>query len=400
MHQFKYYQSTAKRTTKSHEWQCGREIVKSSRLVRFAIAFINLIFKMHRNSKKEPGIFESIVSALSGEPVAALPILIPSKSELRAVTETGSFGVTHPSTLFSQIYLNILKSVEDDASNTQLGPITGATGAVPLTIISTVPDIADHYYDLIIEASFEVIIFSNFWKSSYAARRIGDALRTLSEKIGRIQRPRVAAKIMFDRGSVKHVLYPRVAIAEAEWVSLGLPPSQDIPNVDLEVINYHNFPIGTLHSKFMVIDKRVAVLNSCNIQDNSNLEMMCQFEGPIVHEIWDHALATWGLPGSTKSSRENRNSNALGSAEGSNAGEAAQAAFSSPSDPLPRRSIADVTKALNRAVGSPLPQDITEDDISFAPFRSHARLTTKDIPMVLAPRVPYPSRFFSSLVTD
>lgn len=45
----------------------------------------------------------------------------------------------------------------------------------------------------------------------------------------------------------------------------------------------------------MVIDRRIAVLNSNNIQDMANLEMMTQIEGPIVDSFYDMALWSWGL---------------------------------------------------------------------------------------------------------
>ncbi|KAF3317376.1 hypothetical protein TWF173_011028 [Orbilia oligospora] len=343
---------------------------------------------MQHNSKKSPGILDSMISLISGEPLS-LKIHTPSKGELRAVTEDGSFGATQPSELFSKIFVNIKKSRDHDSSSCPPKSIVGALGRVPLTIISTVPDIADHYYNLIVEAKFEILIFSNFWKNSYAAKRIGEGLKVLSERIGQNNRSPVIVRIMFDRGSVKHVFQSRVAVAEAEWVTLGLPSTKDAPYVDLEVLNYHNLPIGTFHSKFVVIDKRIAVLNSCNIQDNSNLEMMCQFEGPVVDEIWDHAVSTWGLSISSKDSFEN------GSRSNSFPGlDALAASTMRPSlfnDPPPKRIIKDITQVLNRSVSSPLQTDAINDDILNVPFRSHLRLNTSDIAMVLAPRAPYPS---------
>ena len=44
----------------------------------------------------------------------------------------------------------------------------------------------------------------------------------------------------------------------------------------------------------MVIDRRVALLQSSNIQDNDNLEMMVRLEGPIVDAFYDTALISWG----------------------------------------------------------------------------------------------------------
>jgi hypothetical protein len=40
----------------------------------------------------------------------------------------------------------------------------------------------------------------------------------------------------------------------------------------------------------MVVDRRVAVVQSNNIQDNDNLEMMTQIEGDIVNSVYDTAL--------------------------------------------------------------------------------------------------------------
>lgn len=75
-----------------------------------------------------------------------------------------------------------------------------------------------------------------------------------------------------------------------------LPAPEEIPNVDLQVINYHRPIFGTFHSKFTVIDRSIALLQSSNIQDNDNLEMLAHIEGPIVDGFYDAALLSWGKP--------------------------------------------------------------------------------------------------------
>lgn len=42
--------------------------------------------------------------------------------------------------------------------------------------------------------------------------------------------------------------------------AVNLPRPDEIPNVDLEVMNYHRPIIGTFHAKYMVVDRRVAIL--------------------------------------------------------------------------------------------------------------------------------------------
>ncbi|KAK6535839.1 hypothetical protein TWF281_000089 [Arthrobotrys megalospora] len=337
------------------------------------------------DSNSKPSILEYITSTLSGASAVPLKLHIPSKDEVDTAEEHGNFGPAQVSDLFLQIYWNILKSPEYGAPAGQ-GPMVGVTGRIPLTIISTVPDIADHYYKLIVEAKSEVMIFSNFWKFSYAARRIGDALRVLSERLGLAEEPCVHVRIMFDRGSIKHLFYSRVTVTEAEWITLGLPPTKEIPKIHLEVLNYHNFPLGTLHSKFMVVDKRIAVLNSCNIQDNSNLEMMCQFEGPIVDDIWDHAMSTWGqtVELGLSSPTEDISPSTSPTVQRSDEVDSLSA-----DDPPIRLTANDVTEVLNRSVSNRILPDATDGDITERPFRSHIRLTTEDLPMALVPRAPY-----------
>ena len=51
--------------------------------------------------------------------------------------------------------------------------------------------------------------------------------------------------------------------------------------------------LGTFHCKYMVVDRKFAVPQSNNIQDNDNMEMMIHLEGPIVDSLYDMALISW-----------------------------------------------------------------------------------------------------------
>lgn len=67
----------------------------------------------------------------------------------------------------------------------------------------------------------------------------------------------------------------------------------ELPNVDVEVVNYHRPLLGTFHSKYMIVDRKIAIIQSNNIQDNDNCEMMIQLEGAIVDSFYDMALISW-----------------------------------------------------------------------------------------------------------
>lgn len=75
---------------------------------------------------------------------------------------------------------------------------------------------------------------------------------------------------------------------------VSLPASEEIPHLDMQVINYHRPIFGTFHTKFMIVDRRIGLLQSNNIQDNDNLEMMIHVDGAIVDSLYDTALISWG----------------------------------------------------------------------------------------------------------
>lgn len=75
--------------------------------------------------------------------------------------------------------------------------------------------------------------------------------------------------------------------------AIRLPHPDDLPNIDLEVVNYHQPIFGTFHCKYVIADRKIAIIQSNNIQDNDNLEMMTQWEGAIVDSFYDMALISW-----------------------------------------------------------------------------------------------------------
>lgn len=100
---------------------------------------------------------------------------------------------------------------------------------------------------------------------------------------------------MYDRGNIKQVLKGHQIVPPAEYTgdAVKLPSPQQIPNIDLEVCNYHHVVLGTFHAKYMVVDRRIAIINSNNIQDRVNVEMMTHVEGPIVESFYDMCLLSW-----------------------------------------------------------------------------------------------------------
>lgn len=171
----------------------------------------------------------------------------------------------------------------------------GSHGTIPLTIVAPLPDLCRHMANCIARAEKEVFLATNFWIHSDASTLITNALRELSRRAG-ARGERVVVKVIYDRGNPRQVYDNHLSVPEKKYTTgkVRLPSAKEIPNIDMQVINYHRPVLGTFHAKFMIVDRRVALVQSSNIQDNDNLEMMVRLEGPIVDSIYDSAVISWG----------------------------------------------------------------------------------------------------------
>ncbi|GHJ89197.1 hypothetical protein NliqN6_5599 [Naganishia liquefaciens] len=210
-------------------------------------------------------------------------------------------GVERPvvSELFWKVYMSIMPTLErDPLSGLVAPPLIGSTGTMPLTIISLIPDIMRHYRDVIVRAEKEVFLVTNYWQPSNSVETIVKAMRELSDAVLKRtkdgEKPqKVVMKLIYDRGSVEQLWNSHVSVKPKDLVSLKIPVPEEIPGIDLQVINFHRVLLGTFHAKFLIVDRKVALINSNNIQDRPNLEMMTHLEGPIVDSFYETALHSW-----------------------------------------------------------------------------------------------------------
>ncbi len=80
---------------------------------------------------------------------------------------------------------------------------------------------------------------------------------------------RVVVKLMWDRGpqTLADLFRLRKPVPPSMWKTNGLPTEQEIPNLTMEILNYHRPLMGTFHAKLLIVDRQVALINSNNIQD-------------------------------------------------------------------------------------------------------------------------------------
>ncbi|WVQ79652.1 hypothetical protein IAT38_001752 [Cryptococcus sp. DSM 104549] len=196
--------------------------------------------------------------------------------------------------LFWKMYLSLLPTLERDPLSGLVPPdLLGSTTTMPLSVISLIPDIMQHYRDVIVRAEKEVFLATNYWQPSNSVNTISQALRDLSARVIKDGRPKVVVKVMYDRGSWEQLWNSHAPVSPKEWEPLDLPAMKDVEGLELEVINFHKVLLGTFHAKFLIVDRKVALINSNNIQDRPNLELMSHLEGPIVDAFYEIALHSW-----------------------------------------------------------------------------------------------------------
>ncbi|EIW65928.1 hypothetical protein TREMEDRAFT_35660 [Tremella mesenterica DSM 1558] len=195
------------------------------------------------------------------------------------------------SDLFWKMYLSLMPTMERDPLSGLVPPdLLGSTTTMPLSIISLIPDIIQHYRDVIVRAEKEVFLVTNYWQPSASVSTVTQALKDLSAKVIKSGREKVVVKIMYDRGSWEQLWNAHAPVLPKEWAPLNLPTEEDIPGLDMEVVV---ILLGTFHAKFLIVDRKVALINSNNIQDRPNLELMTHLEGPIVDSFYEIALHSW-----------------------------------------------------------------------------------------------------------
>ena len=199
------------------------------------------------------------------------------------------------SELFSKLYAEVIDAVKHKPESSVVSPaLLATTGVVPLSVISIIPDIMRHYADCIVASQQEILIATNAWEPGRSVDIIVKALRDLNAKC-QAENRKVYVKLLMDAASARNAIQSRYPRPPKSWSKISLPEAEEIPCLDLEVLNYHQAPLGTFHSKFAVFDRKVALVNSCNINLRSNVEMMSRFEGDIVNSLYDTFIISWGM---------------------------------------------------------------------------------------------------------
>jgi phosphatidylserine/phosphatidylglycerophosphate/cardiolipin synthase-like enzyme len=179
---------------------------------------------------------------------------------------------------------------------------------VHVFMVGTGADIFEQLRSSIESAEKEVVLITCFWAPSPSLDLLVGSLRRLSQKAergGTGKRIRVFIGLsslsicqkLFQTSSLRGKTY-----GPQTWTTkLGLPSASELPGLDLRVKSIFVRPFSVMHPKFLVIDRKVAWLPSCNVSWEPWFEGATVLSGPIIRkfvqfwqEFWlDSPSADW-----------------------------------------------------------------------------------------------------------
>lgn len=216
------------------------------------------------------------------------------------------FGHSKISTLFDKIFSNVRRSAKYRRMKGVCSPtLLGTTGYLKASVISIIPHIIQYHVEEILKARAEIILATNYWQVSKSSKAIVQALKDLDDnltlkrakakelglELSEEDKKPVAVKILLDHPTFKTFMRQHNLLSPNDFAIFGIP--SDFTNIRVEVQNQHRSPLGTFHAKFLIVDHKVALISSNNIQDRPNLEMMVHLEGGIVDSMYDQFLYSW-----------------------------------------------------------------------------------------------------------
>ncbi|QDS68273.1 hypothetical protein FKW77_010637 [Venturia effusa] len=170
-----------------------------------------------------------------------------------------------------------------------------AEAKVGCFVVGNGDDVFSHMQASIEAAESEMAIITCFWARSSSLNKLSASLRRLSNKVVEGNRPKVRVFIGFSSLSKLQMLFHTSSLhgqdhPPSTWkVKLGLPSSDELPGLEIQIKSIFVRPFCVMHPKFIIIDRQMVWLPSCNVSWESWFEGCISLSGPIVRpflEFW------------------------------------------------------------------------------------------------------------------
>lgn len=170
-------------------------------------------------------------------------------------------------------------------------PVTFTTG--------TGSAIYNTLHPLLESTNHELILVTCFWARSSTLSTLNSVLRKLSDKAIRRGTSKIRVRLCFSSLSLFQKLFHNQTLSGQTYApkvweeKLGLPSPDELSGLDLQIKSVFILPFSVMHPKFMVIDRKMVALPSCNISWEEWFEGCMTMSGPIVNLFLDFYCRFW-----------------------------------------------------------------------------------------------------------
>ncbi|KAK8244062.1 hypothetical protein HDK90DRAFT_476577 [Phyllosticta capitalensis] len=205
-----------------------------------------------------------------------------------------------------------LSQTENDMPNYYLKDPFGlvTTSFIHSMQVGTGESIFEQTLSRIENARFEVIFVTCFWAKSSSLDKLSKSLKALSSKSLRNSNQgssKIRVRIGFSSRSICQKLLHTNSVeghvySPSDWsTKLGLPDQSELTGLDLEIKSIFVKPFSVMHPKFVIIDRQLVFLPSCNVSWENWFEGCLAMSGPIVGNFVQFWYKFWnrdrgGLP--------------------------------------------------------------------------------------------------------
>ncbi|KAH8678891.1 hypothetical protein BGZ60DRAFT_371160 [Tricladium varicosporioides] len=147
----------------------------------------------------------------------------------------------------------------------------------------------------------ELIIVTCFWAKSQSQDDISSLLLKLSS-IAIVQNFKIQVRLCFSSRSIVQKLFQTSSLdgkiyPPSSWASVGLPAPEKLEGLELVVKSVFVRPFSVMHPKFILVDRQLAFLPSCNVSWEKWFEGCVEMRGEICEKLFDFWQVFWSRGG-------------------------------------------------------------------------------------------------------
>lgn len=163
--------------------------------------------------------------------------------------------------------------------------------------IGTGSQILSSVFSDCLATNHELIIVTCFWAKSSSQESLSSLLLKLSAKAVSQSR-KIQVRICFSSRSLAQKLFQTSSLdgeiyPPSSWLSLGLPDPELLSGLELVVKCVFVRPFSVMHPKFILVDRQIAFMPSCNVSWENWFEGCIEMRGEICDKLFHFCLAFW-----------------------------------------------------------------------------------------------------------